>query len=84
MLGLRNVLGTSISDSSTIANRVSFSNTKSLFTDGVDDYFEINLASDIVDHGSGTVSFWVNVDSGLSATSFCFEMFDDSQKLQAE
>lgn len=80
MLGLGNVLVSPISDSPIIANRVSFSNTKSLFTDGVDDYFEINLASDIVDHGSGTVSFWVNVDSGLSATAFCFEIFDDSQK----
>ena len=56
-----------------------FSNTKSLFTDGVDDYFEVKLASDVVDHGSGTISFWVNADAALAATSYCFELYDASQ-----
>jgi hypothetical protein len=58
---------------------VSFANTKSLFSDGVDDYFDITLPSDIIDHDNGTISFWINVDSSNTSTKLMFCIFDASQ-----
>ena len=59
-----------------------FSNTKSLFTDGVDDYFDIDLASDIFDKDNGTISTWVRVDSSNIATKWFLEAWDNSNNAQ--
>jgi hypothetical protein len=59
-----------------------FSNTKSLFTDGVDDYFDIDLASDIFDKDNGTISTWVRVDSSNTSTKWFLEAWDDSNNAQ--
>ena len=60
----------------------SFSNTKSLFTDGVNDYFDINLASDIFDKDNGTISTWVRVDSSNTSTKWFLEAWDNSNNAQ--
>lgn len=60
----------------------SFENTKSLFTDGVDDYFDISLASDIFDKNNGSISVWVKVDSSNTSTRWFLEAWDDSNNAQ--
>lgn len=60
----------------------SFTNTKSLFTDGVDDYFDISLASDIFDKDNGSISLWVKVDSSNISTKWFLEAWDDSNNAQ--
>ena len=60
----------------------SFSNTKSLFTDGVDDYFDISLASDIFDKDNGSISVWVKVDSSNTSTKWFLEAWDNSNNAQ--
>ncbi len=57
----------------------SFTNTKSLFTDGVDDFFDISLASDIIPHTEGSISSWFKIDSSNTSTKFMFDIFDSSQ-----
>lgn len=60
----------------------SFTNTKSLFTDGVDDYFDITLASDIFDKDNGSISTWVKVDSSNTSTKWFLEAWDNSNNAQ--
>lgn len=54
----------------------SFTNTKSLFTDGVNDYFDISLSSAIVDSYSGSVSLWAKIASDETGTSRYFVLSD--------
>ena len=56
-----------------------FSNTKSLFTDGVNDFFEIGLSSDIIPSAQGSVSCWVNIDSSNTSTKCFWTIFDASE-----
>jgi len=58
---------------------VSFSNTKSLSTDGVNDFFEISLGSDIIPHTAGSISYWVKVASDEQGSVRFFSIFDASQ-----
>ena len=58
---------------------VAFSNTKSLSTDGVNDFFEISLGSDIIPHTAGSISYWVKVDANEQGTVRFFSIFDASQ-----
>jgi len=77
--------GVRYSDISTVAGAqraVLFSNTKSLFADGVDDYFDIDLASDIFDKDNGTISTWVRVDSSNTVTKWFLEAWDNSNNAQ--
>jgi len=53
-----------------------FTNTKSLFTDGVNDYFQIGLSSEIIDSYSGSVSLWVKIASDETGTSRYFSLYD--------
>lgn len=53
-----------------------FTNTKSLFTDGVNDYFDISLPSAIVDTYSGSVSLWAKIASDETGTSRYFVLSD--------
>mgnify|MGYP003134284414 CR=1 FL=1 len=55
-----------------------FANTKSLFTDGVNDFVTITLSSDIIPHNSGSISSWVKVDSSNTSTKFFYSIYDDS------
>jgi len=57
----------------------SFANTKSLFTDGVNDFFEISLSSDIIPRAQGSVSCWVNIDSSNTSTKVFWTIFDSSE-----
>lgn len=57
----------------------SFTNTKSLFTDGVNDFFEIDLASDIIPHTQGSISSWFKIDSSNTSTKFMYSIYDASQ-----
>ena len=53
-------------------------NTKSLFTDGVNDFVTITLSSDIIPHDSGSISCWVKVDSSNTSTKFFYSIYDAS------
>lgn len=81
MLGLGlNMKSTSASEASIIARKgLTFSNTKSLSLDGVNDLFSITLSSDIIDHDAGAISLWMNIDSAQAASGFVLEIFDKSQ-----
>ena len=56
----------------------SFTNTKSLFTDGVNDYFQIPLSSQIMDTYSGSVSLWAKIASDETGTGRYFVLYDDT------
>ena len=56
---------------------VSFTNTKSLSTDGTN-YLDISLASDIIPHNAGSISCWVKVDSSNTSTKFFYSIYDAS------
>lgn len=55
-----------------------FSNTKSLFTDGVNDFFKATLSSDIVNTDTGSISFWVKIASNETGTSRYLTLYDAS------
>ena len=68
-----------ISEINGVTVPAAFSNTKSLFTDGSDDYFNISLSSDIIPRAQGSVSCWVNVDSSNTSTKVFWTIFDSSE-----
>ena len=76
------VSASSVESVTGVAAPASFSNTKSLFTDGSDDYFEIDLASDIFDKDNGTISTWVRVDASNNSTRWFLEAFDNSNSAE--
>lgn len=55
-----------------------FSNTKSLFTDGVNDFFKITLSSDIVNTDTGSISLWAKIASDETGTSRYMTLYDAS------
>ena len=55
----------------------SFSNTKSLDTDGVNDYFEAALSSDIVNTDTGSISFWVKLTTGETGTGRYVQLYEN-------
>ena len=55
----------------------SFSNTKSLDTDGVNDYFEAALSSDIVNTDTGSISFWVKIATGETGTGRYIQLYEN-------
>jgi len=71
-------MGSDVANVNGVTVPAAFSNTKSLFTDGVDDYFDIDLTSDIFDKDNGTISTWVKVDSSNTASKWFLEAWDDS------
>jgi len=54
-----------------------FSNTKSLDTDGVNDYFEASLSSDIVNTDTGSISFWVKLTTGETGTGRYIQLYEN-------
>jgi len=54
-----------------------FSNTKSLDTDGVNDYFEAALSSDIVNTDTGSISFWVKLTTGETGTGRYIQLYEN-------
>lgn len=92
MPNISNVLGVSTSDINKVINVAqadidqvigydlvdSHTNTKSLFTDGVNDFVTITLSSDIIPHDSGSISCWVKVDSSNTSTKFFYSIYDAS------
>jgi len=82
MIGLGlSLVGGDVAQASSQGNRnlPLFSNTKSLLTDGVNDFFEISLSSDIIPHTAGSISFWVKVDATEQGSVRFFSIFDASQ-----
>ena len=55
-----------------------FSNTKSLFTDGVNDFFKVTLSSDIVNTDAGSISLWAKIASDETGTSRYMTLYDAS------
>ena len=55
-----------------------FTNTKSLFTDGVNDFFKATLSSDIVNTDTGSISLWVKIASDETGTSRYLTLYDAS------
>lgn len=56
----------------------SFVNTDSLFTDGDDDFFNFGMASDLVNHDSGSVSCWVKIDASNTSTTMFWSIWDNN------
>jgi hypothetical protein len=54
-----------------------FSNTKSLDTDGVNDYFEAALSSDIVNTDTGSISFWVKLATGETGSGRYIQLYEN-------
>lgn len=72
------MLGLGLNTATSLPIIESFANTRSLFTDGVDDFFNFGMASDLVNHDSGSVSCWVKIDASNTSTTLMWSIWDNN------
>ena len=77
-LGISSIVASTQEAGALIGGRSSFTNTNSLFTDGDDDFYNFGMASDLVNHDSGSVSCWVNIDASNTSTTVLWSIWDNN------